>query len=790
MTTKVSNPHFVPELASRVTIIDFTMSQTALEQTLLSKVIGREQRSVEEQLNIHLNNINMHKSLLKEIGDAVLLTISTTEGSLLDNEQKVEELNKHKKKAAEATGKSKESKEKKKDLRKKRELYLGVAKRGTALYFAIQDMANINWMYSTSLDQFMKIFETALATAKKASTIKERTKNLSTLMTKMIFNYMNRALYTKDRVLFGLNLGIRIKLVEEIIKVDDIRFFTRAGAISDEHYKYSQSWMDEQTAMNLKALSKHKFGNETTAFFKDILDKITNNEDPWKVMKSDINPEAKTIPEYNEKLAAEKELGAFMTLCLMRCIREDRTIMSAYKFIADPSVLGPEFENPTIDSLEDVYAESNSKLPVLCLLSDIYDPSLGIEELCRKKLKRPPIKITMGEGQENIKGMIEVAMAPANINTITWVILQNCQYGLQHLESIMSLFTGKGYTIRDEFRLFMTTAPTNDFPLELLHFAVKVTSDPPRGLRAGMIRTFTQVVNQDRLEKVDAVDVWKNVIWIMCFMHNILRGRCKYGPIGFCHPYDFSNSDLDTTLSYLERLSPSGNFDDAKWKMAKYIVCEIQYGGKVIDERDLEVLNYYGDDYFKIDLSKLDSFETGSKLKYPIKKTETADIANMKEEVRKWPAIEEPSIYGLSNMTDKAYRTRASKDLLCGLIDSLPREFTSGFDKFKDEETKDKLDKDIKQKLPPVLKDIDKRDKKMSPMFNFLSQEIHKFQNIYVTINKAIQEISLAMDGHIIMTPEIEESIQRLYSGKIPISWMYDNLGGEWSWISQSSSYL
>jgi dynein heavy chain len=163
--------------------------------------------------------------ILKDIGKLILQIVSSTKGGLLDNDHDVEELNKQKKKAVEAGSKLKESEEKERDIRKKRELYKGVARRGTALYFSILDMNNVNWMYNTSLQQFMKIFDTALATAKKASTIKERTNNVSNLVTEMVFRYMNRLLYTKDKALFSLSLGLRIKLIDGIIKPLDVRFF-------------------------------------------------------------------------------------------------------------------------------------------------------------------------------------------------------------------------------------------------------------------------------------------------------------------------------------------------------------------------------------------------------------------------------------------------------------------------------------------------------------------------------------------------------------------------------------
>ena len=43
----------------------------------------------------------------------------------------------------------------------------------------------------------------------------------------------------------------------------------------------------------------------------------------------------------------------------------------------------------------------------------------------------------------------------------------------------------------DEFRLWITCEPHNDFPLGLLQKVLKVTNEPPKGLKAGLYKTFT-----------------------------------------------------------------------------------------------------------------------------------------------------------------------------------------------------------------------------------------------------------------------------------------------------------
>jgi len=50
MTSRLANPHFSPELAAKATIIDFTVTQSGLEQQLLARLISKEQKHLEDQI--------------------------------------------------------------------------------------------------------------------------------------------------------------------------------------------------------------------------------------------------------------------------------------------------------------------------------------------------------------------------------------------------------------------------------------------------------------------------------------------------------------------------------------------------------------------------------------------------------------------------------------------------------------------------------------------------------------------------------------------------------------------
>ena len=51
MTTKVQNPHFLPETCIKLTVINFSITFEGLEEQMLADVINNEEPEVEEQRN-------------------------------------------------------------------------------------------------------------------------------------------------------------------------------------------------------------------------------------------------------------------------------------------------------------------------------------------------------------------------------------------------------------------------------------------------------------------------------------------------------------------------------------------------------------------------------------------------------------------------------------------------------------------------------------------------------------------------------------------------------------------
>lgn len=178
-----------------------------------------------------------------------------------------------------------------------------------------------------------------------------------------------------------------------------------------------------------------------------------------------------------------------------------------------------------------------------------------------------------------------------------WVVLSNCHLSLDFMAQMEVILDPKSQEMHEDFRLWITCEPDNTFPLGLLQLAIKVATDPPKGIQAGLSRTFQTVVNQDFLEKVEPYDKWRSIVFALCFMHSVLLERRKFGPLGFCIPYAFNNADLEASLTYIEKhMTTCLNLNmPLSWKAIQYMVADVQYGGKITDGLDRELFRCYTD---------------------------------------------------------------------------------------------------------------------------------------------------------------------------------------------------
>jgi dynein heavy chain len=93
----------------------------------------------------------------------------------------------------------------------------------------------------------------------------------------------------------------------------------------------------------------------------------------------------------------------------------------------------------------------------------------------------------------------------------------------------------------------LTTAPSNVFPVSVLQKSVKLTYEPPKGIKNSLIRTYLGFENH-WFEDCSKLIIWKRLLFGLAFFHALVLERRKFGPLGWNIPYEFSSADLAISI--------------------------------------------------------------------------------------------------------------------------------------------------------------------------------------------------------------------------------------------------
>ncbi|CAH0689857.1 unnamed protein product [Chilo suppressalis] len=756
ISTKLANPHYLPEVGVRVTLVNFMLAKDGLQAQLLARVVARERPDLQQAKSDLTTQGAEHRRLLQEIEKKILNVLSTSE-HLLEDEEAVQILNSAKDTSNEIKEKQEVAMVTEKAIDEARDAYVPIAVHSTNLFFLIASLSNIDPMYQYSLGWFEGLFTAAIDNTEKVDEIPERLTILRTYFTYSLYANICRSLFEKDKLVFSLLLTITIMVAEGHLDQNDV-LFLMGGAQPRHVLPNPVTFLSPQNWAELNGL------NEIQKFH-GILDHFLANIPAWEKYCDSSDPQNQPLPEpWNTKL------DAFEKLLVLRCMRFDMMVPGVQNFCE--AKMGRQFVEPPLFDLASSYADSHCCIPLLFVLTPGSDPMGTLLKFADDQGfgSSRLFSLSLGQGQ----GPIAVKLIDEGVRSGTWVVLQNCHLAKSWMPMLEKICEGlTPDSTHPDFRLWLTSYPADHFPVYVLQNGVKMTNEPPQGLRANIARSYQSdpINDPEWFEGNKQPANFKKLLFALCFFHAVVQERRQFGPLGWNIRYEFNETDLRISVTQLYMFL--NEYEDVQFVALRYLTGECNYGGRVTDDWDRRCLNTI--------LYKFYNPRAIYEDKYPLEPTEVYYIPTLREHsdfinfARSLPVATPPGVFGFHPNADITKHFREAGELLDTAILTQDTMVAGGAGATPEQQAM-AIAEDVLARLPANIltgpsHEGDIKPADMTPMSIVVIQEAARYERLVNVVRTSSRAVIGAVQGVSVLTDVTEEVLTSMVRGRIPALW-------------------
>ncbi|CAM9266952.1 unnamed protein product [Chrysoparadoxa australica] len=839
LQTKLSNPHYPPEIQAETTLINFTVTALGLEDQLLNLVVKKERPDLADLGEKLVTQQNGFKIKMKELEDNILFKLASAEGDITEDVELIEGLEETKRIATDISQKAELALKTQESIYVTSEKYRPVANRSSLLFFLMNDLVKVHSYYIYSLAAFTKVFyqgidkvslaetessdspkDTASAAEPEAAEgeaaeggdagegeadaagegngeedeeegeeekmemtdeeLAQRCLVLIDSITATVFNYIRRGLFERDKLTVSTMLTLQIAVCDGKLNQEEVDFLVMSKASLDPgNMGPLGEWMPEAIWPKIKAL-------EGLKRFHSLGDAMQSDSDDWQAWFDNEQAESAKLPG-----DFEKSLSKFDRLILLRAVRPDRLstcFLPAPDWIAD--TMGKQYVLQPGYDMKATYAETSSSTPMFFVLFPGVDPTPWVEGLGKtlgiSTENNNFINISMGQGQEKpAEGIVEKFAKDGG-----WVMLQNChlmQSWVPRLERLLEIVQEDAH---ESFRCFISAEPPpmasmKNMPESLMQSCIKVANEAPADIKSNLIRALENF-SQERVDECTKPTEFKSCLFSLCWFHSIVLGRRRFGQQGWSRPYSFNTGDLNICSNVLT--SYLNDNDQVPWDDLRYIFGEIMYGGHITDAWDRRTNNTYLSVLLNEGL--FTGMDLGPKFKAP-SPTEH-DFQGLLDYVDKELPPESPPQFGLHPNAEIGYLTQRCETLFQTILNIGGG--SGGGGGGNDSVVKDTM-LDLLERLPedfamlPLqLKAKPLMEGESGPFVVVALQECTRMNALLSEIRRSLVELDKGLKGQLNMSQSMEDLAQAFrinqWPGRNPFSLTFWE---KLAWPSQKS---
>jgi dynein heavy chain len=487
LQTKLSNPHYKPEVAAQTTIVNFMVTQAGLEDQLLAIVVNKERPDLEEQKTALLAQQNQFKITLKELEDNLLYRLANAEGDILADVELIENLEITKKTSKEIQQQVAEAKVTEQTINTAREAYRDAAVRGALLYFLVDSLWILDHFYRYSMANFVVIFKKGMDMAAENTDVKERVKNIIDTACFVTFAYVAQGLFERHKLILATQLCFAILKRRGELDLECFDFLIKNKVVPGVENPLNE-WLSDESWNAVQAL-------RLIEGFDGLPDDMVGGAKRFREWYELERPEEQGLP------GDLKKLPEFKRLLVIKVLRPDRMTEAIATYVK--SALEPKYVKSEPFNFARSYEDARPEVPVFFVLSPGVDPVSDVEKLGEKlgfsSENGKFSNVSLGQGQEPVA---EKAVESGHKNG-NWVFLQNIH--------LTPNWTGgkKGYLEKRvekiaegahaDFRLYLSAEPEkfrlaglpDVMPIAILQGSIKLTNEPPEGLQASQFSAWS-----------------------------------------------------------------------------------------------------------------------------------------------------------------------------------------------------------------------------------------------------------------------------------------------------------
>jgi len=774
LTTKLPNPHYAPETAVKVTLLNFTITQEGLEDQLLGITVAKERadlQALKDELTI--SNAKM-AAQLKDIESTILKLLSESSGNILDDEGLINTLAQSKVTSNEIEIKAKEAAETEVMIDTTREKYRPVAFHAALLFFCVADMGSVNAMYQYSMPWFVNLYVKSIEDSEMSDDIPTRLTNLADWFTYSLYENICRSLFEAHKLLFSFTVCIKVMQGQGKIDSEEWRFFlSGSSGATDDIPNPAPQWLTAQIWTPLCSLQR-------LPAFTGMATTVAGDLPMWRAYFDSADPHSEPTPgDWGDKL------NRFQALCVLRCVRPDKVVPGMQDFVS--ANLGQRFIEPPPLHLPTCFKDSTNVMPLVFVLSAGADPGEMLHKFgVSMKMDKKTAAISLGQGQ----GPIAEKLMGLAQERGTWVLLQNCHLAssfMPRLEAIVEQYDAE--RIHRDYRLWLTSGPSDTFPVSILQNSVKMTSEPPRGVKANLNVAYL-AYSDEYFEKQPKPAPFQKLLFGISFFHALLQDRRKFGALGFNIRYEFANSDMKCSILQLEKFLAL--YEHVPYEVLVNLVGHINYGGRITDDWDRRMV-----------LTVLMSIINPGLMNddYPLAPGEAyfsppaAGIASIRESIGKLPINPHPNVFGLHENADIAC-AQAETQELCDIMLGLQPKVSTGGGKSREDVIGETAVALVEKHFKNF--DVDEMSKNYpltytESMNTVLVQEAIRYNKLISVYNSSLASLQKALKGLVVMSGELEAMADALFSNAVPGLWAkkaYPSLKPLAAWVDDLDEKL